>query len=82
MEASEIIGIVFGSITALVALYYGAREGIKVLGAAIPGDDPVERFGRMLEAKVDPIAKLITDGVDKLNPKTNGGAGNGHPEAG
>lgn len=72
---TAIVGIVAGAVVAVGALYAGFRAGVKRMGEAIPGEDVFERLDKTLSEKVDPIMDAIEDGVDKLNPRTNGGAG-------
>lgn len=66
-----------GGVVALIAVYAGFRKGVKTIGEAVPGDDPFDRLDAKLNEKVDPIIDAIERGVDKLNPKTHGGAGEG-----
>ena len=72
-----ILGVATGGVIALIATYLGFRKGVKTLGESIPGEDPFEKLDAKLAEKVDPIIDAIARGVDKLNPKTHGGAGEG-----
>jgi len=54
---------------------------VDLMGKIIPGDDPFERFDALLDEKVAPIVQKVEDGVDLLNPRTNGGAGIGKPDS-
>ena len=76
-DIDTIVTIIVAGVTGFTALYGAVYLGAKKIGEAIPGDDPVERFALMLEAKINPIAKKIERGVDRLDPTTHGGAGKG-----
>ena len=84
MDIAEYIMLAIASVGAIIAAYKGFKAGVVQIGKAIPGEDPVERFGDMLGEKVDPIVGLveaaITKAVDTLNPNTHGGAGNADPK--
>ena len=80
MDLASLLEIGVAGIVGLLALYGAFQAGVKALGAVIPGKDPVEKFGEVLDEKVAPIIAKIEDGVDLLNPKTNGGAGRGRAE--
>lgn len=81
MDIEQIIQAVGAAVVAIGLVYGGFRAGVKKVGEAIEGPDPFEELDTKLSAKVDPIMKAINDGIDKLNPKTHGGAGNGPGDA-
>jgi DNA integrity scanning protein DisA with diadenylate cyclase activity len=66
-----------GAVVALIAVYVGFRKGVKGMAEALPGEDFFERLDKKLTAKVDPVIDAIERGVDKLNPNTHGGPGQG-----
>jgi hypothetical protein len=82
MGIEEIVQSALLGLAALLAVYGAMHAFVKGLGAIIPGEDPVEEFGDMLDEKVAPVIEKIESGVDLLNPKTHGGAGKGAPEDG
>lgn len=81
MEIEQIIQAAGAAVVAIALVYGGFRAGVKKVGEAIEGPDPFDALDEKLSAKVDPIMKAIRDGVDKLNPKTHGGGGNGPGDA-
>ena len=77
MGLTEILQLGAAGVVGLLAIYGAFHAAVKAIGALIPGPDPVEEFGALLDEKVAPIIVKIEAGVDLLNPTTNGGAGNG-----
>ena len=80
MDFMMYLEVGLAGVVGLLAIYGAFHAGVKALGAIIPGDDPVEKFGDMLDEKVQPILDTIHKATDLLNPKTHGGAGRAAPE--
>lgn len=80
MDLELLTELVAVSVLTLVGVYFIVRSGIRKIGEAIPGEDAFDRASLKLEGKVDPILEAIRNGVDLLNPKTHGGAGESAPE--
>ena len=80
MDFQMYLELAVAGVAGLLAMVGAFVVGVKTLGAIIPGKDPVEKFGDMLDEKVAPIIETINKATDLLNPKTHGGAGRAAPE--
>ena len=70
------IGYIGSGVAVIAGAWFGFRKAVEQAGQKIAGNDFFERLDAKLDTRFGKAEELLSQGIDLLNPKTNGGAGN------